>query len=111
MGLSFHNPYITSGILVIGSMSMSPVGGPLLHEGSHEIIHDDKFQVGLVKLINMLDNLLYHQLSTDFFPGQTPIHQDLRVKVAALHPALLREHVEGAIVTEFRFYDVRKTAQ
>ena len=61
MGLSFHDPYITSGILIIGSMSMSPVGGPLLYEGSHEIVHDDEFQVGLVELVNMLDNLLYHK--------------------------------------------------
>ena len=90
-----------SGILVIGSMSMSPVGGPLLHEGSHEIVHDDEFQVGLVELINMLDNLLYHQPLMDFVLGRTPVHQDLRVKVAALHPVLLREHIEGAIVTEF----------
>ena len=101
MDLSFHDPYITSGILIIGLMSASPVGGPLLHEGSHEIMHDDKFQVGLVELINMLDNFLYHQPSMDFVPGWTPVHQDSRVEVAALHPALLRECVEGTIVTEF----------
>ena len=111
MGLSFHDPYITIGILAIGSMSASSVGGPLLHEGSHEIMHDDEFQVGLVELVNSLDNLLYHQPLMDFVLGWTPICQDSRVKVAALHPALLREHVEGAIVTKFRFYDVRKTAK
>ena len=111
MGLSFHDPYIMSGILIIGSMSASPVGGPLLHEGSHEIVHDDEFQVGLVELINTLNNLLYHQPLMDFVPGRMPVCQDSRVKVAALHPALLREHVKGAIVTEFRFYDVRKTAK
>ena len=67
--------------------------------------------MGLVKLVNTLDNLLYHQLSTDFVPGQTPVHQDLRVEVASLHPVLLSESVEGAIVTEFQFYDVRKAAK
>ena len=111
MGLSFHDPYITIGILTIGSMSMSPVGGPLLHKGSHEIVHDDEFQVGLVELIDLLNNLLHHQPSMDFVLGWMPVHQDSRVKVAALHPALLRECVKGAIVTEFQFYDVRKTAK
>ena len=47
----------------------------------------------------------------DFVPGRTPVCQDLRVKVAALHPVLLREHIEGAIVTKFQFYDVGKTAK
>ena len=111
MGLSFHDPYIMIGIFAIGSMGTSPVGGPLLHEGSHEIMHDDEFQVGLVELINSLNNFLYHQPSMDFVLGRTPVCQDSRVKVAALHPALLRECVEGAIVTEFQFYDVRKTAK
>ena len=111
MDLSIHDPYIMSGILVPDLVSAGPVGGQFLHEGPHEILHDDEFQVGLIELINMLNNLLYHQSSTDFVLGQTPIHQDLRVEVASLHPALLRECVEGAIVTEFRFYDVRKTAK
>ena len=57
--------------------------------------------MGLVELINMLDNLLYHQPSTDFVPGRTPVRQDSRVKVASLHPALLSKSIEGAIVTEF----------
>ena len=111
MGLSFHDPYIMIGILIIGLMSTSSVGGPLLHEGLHEIVHDNEFQVGLVKLVNSLDNLLYRQPSMDFVLGQMPVHQDSGVKVAALHPALLREHGEGAIVTKFQFYDVRKTAK
>ena len=93
MDLSIHNPYITSGILIPDLVSMGPVGGPFLHEGPHEVMHDDKFQVGLVELVNTLDNLLYHQLLTDFVLGQTTVHQDSRVEVASLHPALLREHV------------------
>ena len=101
MDLSVHDPYITSGILVPDLLSVGPVGGPFLHEGPHEIVHDNKFQVGLVKLVYTLDNLLYHQPLMDFVLGRTPIHQDLRVKVASLQPVLLREHVEGAIVTEF----------
>ena len=111
MGLSVHDPYITFGILVTDSVSAGPVGGPFLDEGPHEIVHDDEFQMGLVELINMLDNLFYHQLLMDLVLGQTPIHQDSRVKVASLHPALLRECIKGAIVTEFQFYDVRKTAK
>ena len=75
--------------------------GPLLDEGPHEVMHDDKFQMGLVELVDTLDNLLYHQPLMDFVPGRTPIHQDSRVKVASLHPVLLREHVEGGIVTKF----------
>ena len=74
-------------------------------------MHDDEFQMGLVELVNMLDNLFYHQPSMDFVLGRTPVHQDSRVKVASLHPALLRECIEGAIVTKFQFYDVRKTAK
>ena len=90
---------------------MSLVGGPFLDEGPHEIMHNQEFQMGLVELVNTLDNLLYHQPSTDFVPGQTPICQDSRVEVASLHPALLSESVEGAIVTKFQFYDVRKAAK
>ena len=56
--------------------------------------------MGLIELINVLDNLLYHEPSMDFVPGQTPIHQDSRVEVASLHPALLSESIEGAIVTK-----------
>ena len=67
--------------------------------------------MGLIELINVLDNLLYHQTSMYFVPGRTSICQDLRVEVASLHPALLREHIEGAIVTKFQFYDVRKAAK
>ena len=74
-------------------------------------MHDDKLQMGLVELVNMLDNLLYHQPSTDFVLGRTPVCQDSRVEVASLHPVLLRECVEGAIVIEFQFYDVRKAAK
>ena len=101
MGLSIHDPYITIGILAIGSMSVSSVGGPLLHEGLHEIMHDDEFQVGLVELVNLLNNLLYHQPLMDFVLGRMPICQDSRVEVASLHPALLSESVKGAIVTKF----------
>ena len=111
MGFSVHDPYITFRILVTDSVSTSPVGGPFLDEGPHEIMHDNEFQMGLVELINMLDNLFYHQPSMDFVLGQTPVHQDSRVEVAFLHPVLLREHVEGAIVTKFQFYDVRNTAK
>ena len=101
MDLRVHNPYITSGILVLGLVSTGPVGGQFLHEGPHEIVHHDEFQVGLIKLVNMLDNLLYHQSSMDFGLGRTPVCQDSRVEVASLHPALFRESIKGAIVTEF----------
>ena len=101
MDLSIHDPYITSRILIPDLVSTGPVGGQFLHEGPHEIVHDDEFQVGLIELIDTLDNLLYHQPSMDFGLGRTAVHQDLRVKVASLHPALLRECVKGAIVTEF----------
>ena len=111
MGLSIHDPYIMVRILVTDLVSAGPVGGPFLNEGPHEIMHDEEFQMGLVELVNMLDNLFYHQPLMDLVLGQTPVHQDSRVEVASLHPALLREHIEGAIVTEFQFYDVRKTAR
>ena len=52
MDLSVHNPYIMSAILIPDLVSTGPVGGPFLHEGPHEIVHDDEFQVGLVELIN-----------------------------------------------------------
>ena len=45
------------------------------------------FKWGLIELINVLNNLLYHQPLTDFVPGRTPIHQDSRVEVVSLHPA------------------------
>ena len=54
----------------------------------------------LIELIDVLDNLLYHEPSPDFVPGRTPICQDSRVKVPSLHPALLSESIEGAIVTK-----------
>ena len=60
MGLSVHNTYITVRILVADSVSMGPVEGPFLHEGPHEIMHNEEFQMGLVELINMLNNLFYH---------------------------------------------------
>ena len=56
--------------------------------------------MGLIELINALNNLLYHEPLTDFVPGRTPVRQDSRVEVASLHPALLGESVEGAIVTK-----------
>ena len=111
MDLSVHDLYIMSRTLVPDLVSMGPVGGPFLHEGPHEIVHDDEFQVGLVELVNMLNNLLYHQPLMDFGLGWTSVCQDSRVEVASLHPVLLRECIEGTIVTEFRFYDVRKTAK
>ena len=95
MDLSVHDPYITFRILVPDLVSMGPVGGPFLHEGPHEIVHGDEFQVGLVELINTLDNLLYHQPSMDFGLGWTPVHQDSRVEVTSLHPVLLRECIKG----------------
>ena len=54
----------------------------------------------LVELINALDNLLYHELLSDLVPGRTPVHQDPRVEVPSLHPALLSESVEGAIIAK-----------
>ena len=57
--------------------------------------------MGLVELINVLDNLLYHQPLMDFVPGRTPVRQNSRVEVVSLHPVLLSESVEGAIVTKF----------
>ena len=53
------------------------------------------FKMGLVELINTLDHLLYHQPSTDFVPGRTPVCQDSRVEVASLHPVLLSESSQG----------------
>ena len=88
-------------VLVTYPVSTGLTAGPFLDEGPHEIMHNYEFQMGLIELINMLDDLLYHQTSTDFVLGWTPVHQDSRVKVASLHPALLRECIEGAIVTEF----------
>ena len=54
----------------------------------------------LIELVNALDNLLYHELPSDLVPGQTTVRQDSRVEVASLHPALLSESVEGAIITK-----------
>ena len=54
----------------------------------------------LIELINMLNNLLYHELLSDLVPGRTPIRQDSRVEVPSLHPALLSESVEGAIIAK-----------
>ena len=60
MGLSVHDANIMVRILIADSVSMGPVGGPFLDEGPHEIMHNEEFQMGLVELINMLDNLFYH---------------------------------------------------
>ena len=54
----------------------------------------------LIELINVLDNLLYHELLLDLVPGRTPVRQDPRVEVSSLHPALLSESVEGAIIAK-----------
>ena len=88
MDLRVHNPYIMSKILIPGLVSTGPVGGQFLNEGPHEIMHYHEFQVGLIELVDMVDNLLYHQLSMDLSLGRTPVHQDLRIKVASLHPVL-----------------------
>ena len=65
----------------------------------------------LIEFINVLDNLLYHELPSNLVPGRTPVHQDSRVKVPSLHPALLSESVKGAIITKLGFYDVMKAAK
>ena len=65
----------------------------------------------LIELINVLDNLLYHELPSDFVPGRTPICQDPRVEVSSLHPVLLSKSIEGAIIAKLRFYDVTKAAK
>ena len=88
MDLRVHNPYVTSRILVPGLVSMGPVGSLLLDKGPHEIVHHHEFQVGLIQLINMVNNLFYHQSLMDLSPGQTPVCQDSRIKVASLHPVL-----------------------
>ena len=54
----------------------------------------------LIELVNALDNLLYHELPSDLVPGWTTVRQDSRVKVPSLHPALLSESVEGAIIAK-----------
>ena len=88
MDLGVHNPYIMSGILVPILVSVGPVGGLFLNEGPHEIVHYHELQVRLIQLINMVDHFLYHKSSMDLSLGQTPIHQDLGIKVTSLHPAL-----------------------
>ena len=88
MDLRVHNPYITSRILIPGLVSMGPAGGQFLNEGPHAIVHYHEFQVGLIELIDMVNNLLYHQLSMDLSLGWTPVHQDSRIEVASLHPVL-----------------------
>ena len=60
MGLSVHDVYIMVRILVAHSVSAGPVGGPFVDEGPHEIMHNKEFQIGLVELVNTLDNLFYH---------------------------------------------------
>ena len=88
MDLRVHNPYITSRILVPGLVSMGPVGGLFLNEGPHEIVHYHELQMRLIQLIDTVDNFLYHKSSMDLSLGQTPNHQDSRIEVASLHPAL-----------------------
>ena len=65
----------------------------------------------LIELINALDNLLYHELPSNLFPGWTPVRQDSRVEVPSLHPALLSESIEGAIIAKIGFYNVMKAAK
>ena len=86
MGLSVHDPYITVRILVTDLVSMGPVGGPFLNEGPHEIMHDEEFQMGLVELINMLDNLFCHQLSMDLVLGWLP---SIKTRGSKLPPCTL----------------------
>ena len=54
----------------------------------------------LIELIDALDNLLNHEPLPDLVPGQTPVCQDLRVEIPSLHPVLLGESIEGAIITK-----------
>ena len=89
MDLRVQNLYIMSGILVPGLVSVGPVGGQFLNKGPHEIVHYHELQVGLIQLIDMVDNFLYHKSSIYLSLGQTPIHQDSRIEVASLHPVLL----------------------
>ena len=88
MDLRVHNPYITSGILVPGLVSVGPVGGQFLNKGPHEIVHYHELQVRLIQLIDTVNNFLYHKSSMDLSLGWTPICQDSRIKVASLHPVL-----------------------
>ena len=100
MGLSFNDSYVAVRILVADSVGASLVGGPFLNEGPHEVVHNQELQVRLIELINALDNLLYHELPSDLVPGRTTVRQDPRVEVVSLHPALLSESVEGAIIAK-----------
>ena len=54
----------------------------------------------LIELVNALNNLLYHKLLLDLVPGWTTVRQDSRVEAPSLHPALLSESIEGAIITK-----------
>ena len=100
MGLSFNDLYIAVRILVADSVGVSLAGGPFLDEGPHEVVHNQELQVQLIELVNALDNLLYHELPSDLVPGRTTVRQDSRVEVASLHPALLSESIEGAIIAK-----------
>ena len=40
MGLSLNDSYIAVQILITDSVGTSLVGGPLLDEGPHEVMHD-----------------------------------------------------------------------
>ena len=85
MDFRVHDSDISSGIPVPLSVGMGPVGGLLLNEGPHEIVHYHEFQVGSIQVINAVNHFFYHKSSTDLGLGWTPICQDLGIKVTSLH--------------------------
>ena len=100
MGLGLHHPNVASRILVSISVFTGPVGGLLLDEGPHEVMHYHELQMWLLQLIDPVNHLFYHEASTDLGLGRTSIHQDSWVKGASLHPSLFCQSIKGGIIAK-----------
>ena len=111
MGLSLHNSNIASRVPASISVLMGPVGGLFLDEGPHEVMHYQELQVWFVKLIDLVNHLLYHEVSSDLGLGQPSICQDSQVKGASLHPSLFSQSIEGGIITKLGLHNVRETVK
>ena len=111
MGLGLHHPNIVSGVLVSIMVFVGPVGGLLLNEGPHEVVHYHELQMGFLQLIDLVNHLLYHEVSMDLGLGWTSTCQDSWVKGASLHPSLFCQSIEGGVITKLGLHNVRETVK
>ena len=111
MDFGLHYLNIMSGVLVSISVFTGPVRGLFLDEGPHEVMHYHELQMWFLQLIDPVNYLFYHEVSTDLRLGQTSVSQDSWVKGASLHPSLFSQSIKGGIITKLGLHNVRETVK